>query len=409
MSESPPAAEPAPAGPDALAGPGTHPELAAALRSRVGRVIESWAGRIRRDIPAQRGRSADEAVDHLGVILPQIAASLEAGAGETRRLMDYSPAQGMSRFHQDYDLHELFAEDRLLRRITIEQTAEALGRPMDVGEQAALNAAIDLMLQQSVVAFVAEQQGRLREATDALRASAEAELKHLSFLSHDLRNNLNAVTVSLHLLRDELSAVPEFAEEVGVLDGAQRAIRDTVDGMGRLLESERARRGPGDGAALVGAAGPAARRGPVDVAAVASRVASRFAGAAAAKGLRVEVDAPAELVAEGDDGLLTVVLQNLIGNAVKFAGRGVVRVRAARAKEGGVEVSVSDEGPGIAPEHVGRIFDLFERGETHEQDGVGLGLSIAARSAGLLGGELTVASTPGVGSTFTLRLPPGGA
>ena len=75
-------------------------------------------------------------------------------------------------------------------------------------------------------------------------------------------------------------------------------------------------------------------------------------------------------------------------------------------RAGGWVLSVSDEGPGIAPEHLRNIFEAFRRGEMHGQSGVGLGLAIASRAAKLLGAELTVESKLGVGSTFRLAFPP---
>ncbi len=74
-------------------------------------------------------------------------------------------------------------------------------------------------------------------------------------------------------------------------------------------------------------------------------------------------------------------------------------------KNSGWVLSISDEGPGIAPENLSNLFDAFKRGETHGKPGVGLGLTIAAQAARLLGGELAVESKLNVGSTFRLMLP----
>jgi signal transduction histidine kinase len=66
---------------------------------------------------------------------------------------------------------------------------------------------------------------------------------------------------------------------------------------------------------------------------------------------------------------------------------------------------VSDEGPGIAPDRLGALFDAFSRGETYGQQGMGLGLTIASHAARLLGSDLHVESTVGKGSTFSFTLP----
>jgi signal transduction histidine kinase len=125
----------------------------------------------------------------------------------------------------------------------------------------------------------------------------------------------------------------------------------------------------------------------------------------------VAVDVPADAVMTGDGELVRLVLQNLIANAVKYSSRGTVRARAEQqenGRKGGWMLSVSDEGPGIAPDHLTHIFEAFRRGEMHGQQGVGLGLAIASRAAKLLNAELTVESKLGVGSTFRLALPGGG-
>ncbi len=111
-----------------------------------------------------------------------------------------------------------------------------------------------------------------------------------------------------------------------------------------------------------------------------------------------------------DAAKLKVVLQNLIRNAVKFTERGTVSVRVY-AHEGGVAISVSDTGIGIAPEIIPTIFEPFRQGDgsnTRRYGGVGLGLYIARRLTTLLGGTISVESEVGKGSTFRIWLPPNG-
>lgn len=109
---------------------------------------------------------------------------------------------------------------------------------------------------------------------------------------------------------------------------------------------------------------------------------------------------------------MRLVLQNLIGNAIKYSpiGSGEVRVMAHFAEQGVNAgrwvLAIADNGPGIAAEQLDRIFNAFARGEMHGLQGVGLGLAIASRAAKLLGAELKVDSKVGVGSTFSLILMP---
>ena len=107
---------------------------------------------------------------------------------------------------------------------------------------------------------------------------------------------------------------------------------------------------------------------------------------------------------------LKVVVKNLLLNAIKFTDEGGVVVRAA-ARDGGVEIAVSDSGIGIAPEMIPRIFEAFRQGDhgAARRGGVGLGLHIVRRLLDILGGTIEVESEPGRGSTFRVWVPSRGA
>ncbi|MDY7226355.1 hybrid sensor histidine kinase/response regulator [Hyalangium rubrum] len=115
-----------------------------------------------------------------------------------------------------------------------------------------------------------------------------------------------------------------------------------------------------------------------------------------------------ELELETDQAKLSQVLRNLVSNAVKFTEKGSITVSVAPGPRDTVAFSVKDTGIGIPPEHQERIFEEFIQVETplhRKVKGTGLGLSLARRLAEMLGGTLTVQSTPGQGSTFTLTVP----
>jgi two-component system sensor histidine kinase BaeS len=104
------------------------------------------------------------------------------------------------------------------------------------------------------------------------------------------------------------------------------------------------------------------------------------------------------------------VLVNLLSNAVKFTdAEGSVSLRARRDGDT-LELTISDTGIGIEPDHLDRIFDPFwqvEQKATRRAGGTGLGLSVSRRLARLLGGDVLVTSEPGKGSSFTVLLPVG--
>lgn len=114
-----------------------------------------------------------------------------------------------------------------------------------------------------------------------------------------------------------------------------------------------------------------------------------------------------EIVIRSDPGKVMQIVVNLLGNAVKFTDRGGVTLRAERRNDA-VIVDVIDTGLGIAPEHIEQVFEPFwqvEQAITRRTGGTGLGLSVSRRLALVLGGDVTVSSTVGEGSRFTLILP----
>jgi signal transduction histidine kinase len=329
--------------------------------------------------------------DHLPEMLERMADALEStSAAETRTLIAKTTSHGVLRFHQGYNVEELIIEYRLLRRVVIEEVEVALGRRTSVGEDIALSMGMDSVLQQGVVALVNHQKQKLQ-------AASKAEAKYISFLSHDLRNNLNSVTMLLEVLQMELAGQEQFKDAVADVASAQKAIMDTIEGMNRILHAQRLQNGTAE-----------AKRAPVDLYALANEIVRETAPAADRKGIRIALEIPRETVFDTDREWLKLVLQNLVGNAVKYCDKGTVRVTTETTQEEGQQyrlISVCDQGPGIAPAQQKVIFDAFQRGETHGQSGMGLGLAIASQAAHLLGGQLRVESKLGDGSKFSLVLP----
>ncbi len=155
-------------------------------------------------------------------------------------------------------------------------------------------------------------------------------------------------------------------------------------------------------------AGPEGVRGPVDLEPFVLEVFELGARLGQAAGVAVRVDATAPLATRGDGGALRRALLNLVENAVKYTPRGgKVEIALTRA-DGVAEITVADTGIGIDADEIERIFEPFHRLEAaraYDTGGAGLGLAIARSIVIAHGGTITVESTPGAGSRFTVRLP----
>ena len=141
----------------------------------------------------------------------------------------------------------------------------------------------------------------------------------------------------------------------------------------------------------------------------AQEVLDDLRGKASARGVSIKNEIPITLIVQADPDRLRQVLSNLIDNAIKY-GRieGNVLVSAQTLDQRLVEITVQDDGPGIAAEACARIFERFYRGDkarSREQGGTGLGLAIVKHVVQAHGGEVRVDSTPGAGARFSFTLP----
>jgi two-component system phosphate regulon sensor histidine kinase PhoR len=151
------------------------------------------------------------------------------------------------------------------------------------------------------------------------------------------------------------------------------------------------------------------KRERVDLQRVIPIVLALFRERADKKGVRLSADVPAALPpVEGDPRAVEHILSNLVDNAVKYCPAGTTILVGAAEDESRVRLVVSDTGAGIAPEHLSRVFERFYRvdaGRSRELGGTGLGLSIVKHMVEAMRGKVSVESTVGAGSTFSVLLP----
>lgn len=364
------------------------PEIAAALRARSPHILAEWDALVREVLPSADRLAFDQLRDDLPQITEKMANSLESDRpGQMEELLSAAPSHGEVRFHQSFSLAEVLVEYDLLRAVVMEQVVTHLGRNIEADEVVGLNGVLDLSARRATLAYVDFQSRQLK-------AAAEAQSKYLSFLSHDLRGGLNGVFLMIEVLRRELADEPRLASTVHDLDTMRRSLLETVGTMDRFLHAERFRKGK-----------VALKPGRIHVKPLVNETVSHLRYQAKDKGLQIRVDAPGDCTVTSDRELLSLIFQNLVSNAVKYAPAGEIVVSARSNDDGGCLVSVADQGPGIAPDRLNALFAAFTRGETHGQPGVGLGLSIARQAAEYLGAKLWAESNPGEGSTFFVQVP----
>lgn len=234
---------------------------------------------------------------------------------------------------------------------------------------------------------VAARTAELAEAkADAERAN-HAKTRLLAAVSHDLAQPINAARLFASALEPALRGGPHGT----AIGNIERALTASEALLGGLLDISR-----------LDAGGLKPEVQPVDLGALIAQLAEEHRAPAAAKGLKLRA-VPTRAWVASDPQLLRRVLQNFLGNAIRYTASGGVRIGVRRVGER-LRVCVVDTGLGIALEDQQRVFEEFRRLQRGGQ-GLGLGLAIADRIARLLHHPLGLASAPGRGTCFWIELP----
>ncbi|WP_342235627.1 response regulator [Inquilinus sp. OTU3971] len=241
---------------------------------------------------------------------------------------------------------------------------------------------------------------RLADARDQATQATLAKSRFLANMSHELRTPLNAIIGLAEMLAEDAEdqALTEFREP---LDRVLRAGRHLLELINDVLDLSKIEAGRLD-----------LHEEEIDLAALVADLAGASQPLAARNGNRLVVERPAGLGSmRADQTRLRQIILNLLSNACKFTEGGTVTLAVARdAEEGWVRFRVSDTGIGMTRDQLGRLFQEFTQADsstTRRYGGTGLGLAISQRLAALMGGTIAVESEPGVGTSFTVRLPAG--
>jgi signal transduction histidine kinase len=251
-----------------------------------------------------------------------------------------------------------------------------------------------------------EQEVLLRELNETqteLQRSLRMRDEFMSLVAHELRTPLNTLFLETQMrsLQLKRGILPAFnPEQMGtMIKRDERQIKAMIRLIDDMLDVSRMKSGT-----------LSIRPARVEITALLERVLSDLALAADAAGCSLVLAPHAPVEGWWDEFRIEQVVVNLLTNALRYGGGGVVEVSVhkeeSNAGGGNVRIDVRDHGKGIAPDFIERIFEPYERGaKSGEPKGLGLGLYISRQLAASHGGQLTARSTPGQGATFSLTLP----
>ena len=246
----------------------------------------------------------------------------------------------------------------------------------------------------------------LRESEARAHEASHAKSAFLATMSHEIRTPLNGVIGMVEVL----SHTGLDAEQRRAVNVIQASAQSLLQIIGDILDFSKIEAGRLE-----------LRPSPVRIARVVEEVASHFSGSASSKGLTLvcSIDERVSPAYRVDALRLRQVLSNFLSNAIKFTASGGIRISLhwrgrvpGNAADGCVRdllcFEVADTGIGVGPEAQARLFRPFEQAErdtTRHYGGTGLGLAISRRLARMMGGEVTMESAPGLGTTMRLELP----
>jgi signal transduction histidine kinase/ActR/RegA family two-component response regulator len=383
-------------------------EIGRLIQRDAGLIIQRWTQRATQEQPNASRSHHQSLLDHLPAFLDALGRALAEPVGaDNGPHLGTAKRHGEQRWENGWSLTEVVRDYQILRLVVLEYLEEMLERPLLCREAQAVGLALDEAVTASVESYVRHRDEHHRraqqESLEAARAQAEAlreadrrKNEFLAVLAHELRNPLAPILNSVEVLRLLGPAGPDV---VRARDIVERQVKQMVRLVDDLLDVTRIDQGKVE-----------LRRTAFDLATAVAEAIQTTTPLLEAQGHRLEVHLPGEpLRLEADQARVVQVLVNLLNNAAKYTDRGG-QVTLTGGREGGeVVVRVRDNGVGIEPEMLGKVFELFaqvDRSAHRSQGGLGIGLTLVRQLVEMHAGRVTVHSEgPGKGSEFAVYLP----
>ncbi len=332
---------------------------------------------------------------YLGLIHPE-------DRGRVERQVWQSTEEGLSEFDEEYRLRLADGTYRWMAEHTWRSVDNQSGTRLLQGVLVDIHdrklAEIELERHRyNLEGLVRERTEELVRVNEELEEASKAKSQLLANMSHELRTPMNSIIGFSGILASGMAG-PLNDEQQHQTEMISRSGKQLLGLINDILDLSKVEAGAVE-----------IRTEPIDPCAILDDVRATIEPMAALKGLSLSVDAGESCSRMTTDPVrLRQILLNLAGNAVKFTAEGTISLTVRRIEGRAIEFVVADTGPGIAADTHERIFEAFaqvEPGRSGKPSGTGLGLTISREYARLLGGDITVRSEPGAGSTFTLVLP----
>ncbi|MDT5270219.1 MAG: hypothetical protein QOH49_2405, partial [Acidobacteriota bacterium] len=325
--------------------------------------------------------------DHIPDLLEELACELKvcSDGSMIEGLKENPITHGLDRLRLGFDVEEVVGEYNALRGV-IQDLVERHDLRLRGAVNRTINRVIDVSIGLAVKTYAAQK---------ALEIQQRRE-EHLTFVAHDLRSPLAAIAMAARLLEVTAPDVVRDERSAMLLETMHRNVTRLNSMVVKVVREE---------ANLKAQVDEEVKRREVKLRELVELLVSDLRPLAEASNLSLINRVPEELMVIADANMLALIFQNLISNAIDYTPNGEVTVGAREVEESGsVECWVSDTGAGIPADRLEKVFDKLET-DPDKKGGMGLGLAIVKQFVEAHGGQVSVESEPGQGSTFRFTIP----